>query len=251
MAEKHRISAVETGFKVLESLVDHNGGRLTEVAEATDIPTSTADDHLQTLQRLGYVVKDGNVYRASHHLLSLGIKHRNQIPIVPIARPEIEALAATSGEHVVLTVEEEGLGVFMYIARGENALDLDVHAGVHIRLHTTAMGQVILAHMEDERVDEIIEQHGIPALTENTVSSRPALEEIRTHVREKGYCTTTGGEIPGMRSVAAPIVTDGSIKGSVAVAAPKRRITEHYIEDELANHLLQTTNVVEVSLSYY
>jgi len=54
-----------------------------------------------------------------------------------------------------LVIEQHGRGVYLLCERAENAVDLNLYPGLHRPLHCTASGKAILAHLPDERVDEI------------------------------------------------------------------------------------------------
>jgi hypothetical protein len=95
--------------------------------------------------------------------------------IYQVAKPEVDELASGTGEHANLMIEEHGRGVFLYKAQGDDAVQLDTHAGMRVPLHTTALGKAILAHSPSETVDAIVERHGLQQVTDQTITTREAL----------------------------------------------------------------------------
>jgi DNA-binding IclR family transcriptional regulator len=214
-------------------------------------PTSTIYDHLQTLVDEEYLINEDGTYRIGARFLELGEQVRNRNKIYSVARPEVDDLAAETGEHANVMIEEHGRGVFLYKSRGEDAVQLDTHAGMRVHLQTTAMGKAILAFRPEEEVEEIIDQHGLPEITENTITDRDELFEELAATRERGYAFDKQERVDGMRCVAAP-VTDGDDRAiaALSVSGPKSRMLDDVFTEELPNRVLRSANVVEVNLTY-
>ncbi len=168
-----------------------------------------------------------------------------------IARPEINELAEKTGEHANLMIEEHGLGVFLYRARGSDAVQLDTHAGMRVPLQTTALGKAIMAHRPREEVEAILDRHGLPEVTENTVTDRDTLFEQLEAIRERGYSYDDEERVRGMRCVAAPITDrDDHAIAAVSVSGPKSRMRDDRFTDDVPERILRSANVIEVNLTY-
>jgi len=83
-------------------------------------------------------------------------------------------------------MEKHGLGVYLYPIRGENAVRVGSVTGSHVYSHNTALGKAILSLLSDERVDEIIEHHGLPGTTDEMISTKDELMEKLAIVRGRG-----------------------------------------------------------------
>ncbi len=57
-------------------------------------------------------------------------------------------------------------------------------------MHQVAGGKAILAEYSRERVEGIIEQHGLPATTEYTITDPETLFQELEDIRKRGYATT-------------------------------------------------------------
>lgn len=245
------VNAIGTTFRILEVLKDRDGCGVAEVAEALEMPKSTVHDHLQSLNTLGYVVNNDGTYRVGARFLDLGGYARQRMKIFQVAKPEIKKLAEETGEHANLMVEEHGKGIFLYKTEGKEAVQLDTYAGMQVHLHTTALGKAILAHMPEERVDEIVARHGLPTVTENTISSRPELDEELREIRERGYAIDDEERVEGMRCIAAPVVgPDDELAGAVSISGPAIRMQGEQFEEELPEEVLSIANVIAVNLTY-
>lgn len=248
--EPTTVRATETSFRILDALRALEGAGVTELASHLDLPKSTVHNHLQTLRRNEYVTKHGSAYDVGLRFLQLGEYARDRRGIATIAPPEIDKLAEETREMANLLVEEHGRGVFLYRAKGADAVHMDTHAGKRVHLHTTGFGKSILAHLPEARVEAILDRHGLPGVTPNTITDRNRLMDELAEVRERGYAYDDEERLEGLRCVAAPIVVDGTVLGAVSVSGPKSRMTGEWYTEELPELTTSTANVIEINSTY-
>jgi DNA-binding IclR family transcriptional regulator len=246
-----RVGALELNFEIIEALRDLEAAGVSEIAEHIEIPKTTAYDHLESLTELGYVVKENGEYRVGTKFLELAGYARRQMKVFQVAKPEVQKLARQTSEHANLMVEEHGNGIFLYKSKGENAVQLDTYAGHRVHLQTTALGKAILAYMPRERIEGILDEHGMPRITENTICDRAELSEEFEEIRDRGYATDHAERVEGMRCVAAPIQgQDGEAVAAISVSGPRNRLQGDRFREELPNKVLRAANVIEVNLTY-
>ncbi|MFB6270171.1 MAG: IclR family transcriptional regulator [Halobacterium sp.] len=244
------VKTAERTFELVEYLKDADGATLTEATDAMGLPKSSVHNYLKTLAHHGYVVETEGTYEVGLRFLDLGAYARTKVPLYPVAEPELETLAAETGELANLLVEQDGRGTFIYRMKGENAVKIDSYNGQQILLHTTAVGKAILANMPTERVEEILDRYGLPAKTENTITDRDALFEELEAIREEGFSHDREERISGLNCVAAPILHDGSVAGAISVTGPTSRMTDERIETEVKQQLRNARNIIELNLSH-
>jgi len=248
---KNPVKATRRSLDIVETLREMDGARLTELADRLDLPNSTVHNHLSTLMERDYVFKDDNVYRVSLRFLELGEYARDRRKIYELAKPEIEELAADTGEVANLLVEENGLGVYLWTSEGENAVPLDIHPGKHVHLHATALGKCILAHLSDKRVEEIVERRGLPARTDNTISDTETLFEELETVREQGYAVDDEERVSGMRCLGTAVKSEsGNVIGAISVSGPVSAMPMDRLSGPLGDRLLAAANVIELKVAY-
>lgn len=248
--EPSQIKSVETAFRVIEALRTLDGAGTSEVARHLDMPKSTVHDHLRTLERTSHVVSDGQTYRIGPRFLDYGGYARKQMKIFQVAEPEIQELALETGQHANLMVEDHGKGVFLYKAIGEHAVQLDTYEGMRVHLQTTSLGKAILAFLPEARVESILDRHGFPAITENTLTDEAALWEALEAIREQGYASDDEERVRGMRCVGAPIIHEDTVVGAVSVSGPTSFMQGERFTDEIPQLVQGTANVIEVNLAY-
>lgn len=244
------IGATRRTFEIIQHVKQFGPTGVSAVADNLDMPTSTANDYLQSLRQLGYLQQTADGYRLGLRFLDLGESARRDRTIYQVATDEVDRLAKQTGEHANLMIEEGGRGIFVYKATGENAVTVDTYPGMVVPLHTTALGKTILAHTERERVDEIVERHGLTGVTENTITSRDALEESLERIRDDGFARDDEERIEGMRCIAAPIVDDGGVVAAVSASGPVTRFQGEEFEETLPMQVQSAANVIEVNMSH-
>lgn len=248
---KQPIKSTETTFAIVNALKDLDGARVTELADYLGLPKSNVHNYLSTLHQEEYVVKDGPMYSVGIRFLELGAYARDRMDIYEIAKPEVEKLATETGELANLLIEEHGRGSYLHRARGDQAVQVEAYTGTRVYLHSTALGKAILAYMPTERVDDIVETHGLPPSTERTITTREELESALEGIRERGYSVDDEERLKGLRCVAAPILSnDDRVLGAVSVSGPTNRMKSERFETEIPEKLLETVNVIELNVTY-
>lgn len=245
------VNAVETTLRIAQALQEHERIGVTDLANEVDLPRSTVFNHLKTLEENEYVVNEGGSYRLGCRFLKLGAKARSHHDVHGVARQEVNRLAKETGEISALLIEEHGLGVFLHRAEGEQAVHIDSYTGQRIYLHGAALGKATLASLSRERVEEIVDKRGLPALTENTTTDREALFDELDRIDADGIAYDDQERLNGLRSVATPITDDtGTTLGAVSVAGPTSRIQDDRFRETLPAKLSDVANVIELDLTY-
>ena len=246
------IKAVDTAMDVLEALRELNGANLTAVARYLEKPKSTVHRHLKTLQDHRLVTEEDGTYYVGLRFLEIGSYARNRRPFYSVAKPLVDDLAQETQESCHIAVEEHGRAVYLYYARSGKGVKTDAHPGIPLYMHCTATGKALLAHLPESYVDEIIDRHGLPKKTENTITDRNTLHEELAAIRDRGIAFGDEERLSGMRGVAAPILEkdERSLVGVLTIAGPTKRVHGSRFTDELPELLKQTTQMIEVEMSY-
>ncbi|KZN23173.1 IclR family transcriptional regulator [Haladaptatus sp. R4] len=244
------LKSLQQAFEIIEHLKQTDGAGVTEVANELGLPKSTAHIYLSTLEDIGYVVNRNHRYYVGLRFLDVGETVRNQRQVYEVGYPEINDLARETGELVSLTVLENGKGVYLYRAKGENSIPVHNYPGSRVHLHCRSAGKAILAHLSSRHVEEIIEKHGLPARTEKTITDRSVLWNELERIRERKYATNEDELRQGLRCVAAPILDNGQVIGAVSVSGPRGRMTGQRFREDLPNLVQNTANIIGINLTY-
>lgn len=245
------VGSTEKSIRIVEALQTLDGAGVTELARHLGYNKSTVHHHLSTLEAGELVARTGDEYRLGVRFFGLGEYARRQQEIYDVGKPEVDRLATETGELANLMIEEHGKGTYIHIARGEQAVRLDTSPGTTQYLHTCALGKAMLARMSEERVEEIVDRHGLPAETPNTVTTKAELFEELEEVRERGVAFD-GEERAEAITCVATAVTDaaGDILGAISVSGPSSRMRGDRLHEEIPNLVTNAAEIVGINASY-
>lgn len=248
---KHPVRTVDRALQIVETVRELDGAGVSEIAEHVDVGKSAVHNHLNTLVNREYLIKEGDEYQIGLSFLGLGAYARNRTAIYKTARLEVDKLADETGELANLLVEQNGKGIYLYQAKGENAVELDTYEGKRVSLHCTGLGKALLAFRPREEVEEILDRHGMEPKTDQTITDREAFFEELAEIRERKYAIDREERLAGLCCVAAPITDneDRSI-GAVSVACPVHRVSDERFYEELPDAVLGKANVIELQHNY-
>lgn len=245
-----QIKALRKGFRIIEELKDRETAGVSELSSALNMPTSTVHVYLQTLADAGYVISRDREYRLSLRFLEIGGTVRDHLDVFAAARPEMIDLCQSTGETVGLGVFEAGKRVQLWQVEGENAVNDNIHIGEHTHLHWTSLGKALLADRGDDEVEWIVERHGLPRATPNTITTEAELFEELEWIRRCGYAVEDEERKVGIRSVSVPLQdADGTAVGALGINTPKNKLTASRC-DEYVTELERKANVISIRYAY-
>lgn len=236
------VKATVTSFEVIQALRELGGAGVTEIAGHLDLPKSTAHKHLHTLARMGYVDNNGGSYDLSLPFAGFGQYVQSNSTLFQAAQPAVKRLAETTEEVAGLFVERGGYGFDIY--RATDQTDHETTKSLSPYLHSTAPGKAILAELGDDRVDEIVGQHGLPTLTDQTITDRSELDSERKRIRDRGIAFDREECREVVRGVGIPIDHD-DVAAAMYVVGPRQRLTGKWFNENIPGIIVSSVNTVE------
>ena len=222
------IQSLDRGLILLEALSDE--GRdvsLSDLATRFAWDKSTTFRLLATLIHRGYVDQDAetNKYRLGLRILKLSGALNRRLDIKRCASPFIEELALMSRETAHLAVLDGGEAVILNQRDSSEKIRVNSYVGMREPAHCTALGKVLLAYLPDMQLERLIEERGLPAYTERTITSQKALTAHLSKVREQGYAFDDEEHDIGMRCVASPVRnSEEMVVAAAGISGPAQRI---------------------------
>jgi DNA-binding IclR family transcriptional regulator len=244
------VKTTEKSLRLIDQVRALEGARIHELESELDMTKGAIHNHLSTLRKHGYIVQEDNEYQLSLQFLTIGGHVRTNTPLYRKGRAKAIQLADDTGMLVNLLTEEDGQGVYLYQARGSYAVNLDTHVGYRIHLHNIAVGKAILAHLPEERTEEIIDRWGLPKATENTITDKEELLEELESVRTQGYAIDHEERTEGLACIGAPIRVNGDVLGAISISAPTGRLGDGNFDDEIISEVVSAANELELDLKY-
>ena len=166
---------------------------------------------------------DGNGFRLGARILELAATMSRK-PLREVAHPFMAAIAKETGETVNLCGLRDHVGVCLEKVDGTHALRVSHELGDTYPLHSAATGKAIFAFLDPEEQRAVIEDVGLPRITDTTITRISNLHAELKKVRERGYSESRGESIEGTHGIAAPIFSPtGRIVASIGVSIPTHR----------------------------
>jgi DNA-binding IclR family transcriptional regulator len=245
------VGATRTAFAIVEQLQGDEGTGVSALASRLDLSKSTVHSHLQTLQNLGYVVKEDGEYRLGLRFLGLGDRARQRHNLYHVAKPEADSLVEAVGERAQVMVEENAVGIYIYQSLADQAVRTDSHIGTVVDLHATSVGKAYLAHLPDDDLDRILDTAELSEQTPDTLTDRDTLRAELDEIAERGYAFNDEERTVGMRAVGAPILSDDDrVLGGISVSGPTTRMNGSWYREEVPDMVTQSARVIGIKATY-
>jgi IclR family KDG regulon transcriptional repressor len=244
------LRTVVRAFNVVEVLMGTDGIGPAELSERLDIPKSTAHDYLRTLEITGYAVHDGDKYHLGFQFLSVGGRLRNRNRFFQSARTELRRLAIETGELPNIGVVENDECVILDAVRGDNSLELGIYPGLRVPLHSNGTGKVLLAHLPDDVIANILDTEQLEQITKHTITEPNDMAEELEAIMQRGYAVERDEQVLGMATVSVPILVNESLIGALSISTPTGRLENEAYQEELVQQLREAANTIMVGYQY-
>lgn len=230
--DKNFVGVTQKLFSILEALSQQpkSGIALDEVTQISGMAKTTVFRLLYSMVKLGYVDQDPvtNLYSLSGRFFELGTNALPYQRLTVIAKPLMQTLLLTFGESVNLAVPLNGLAIYIMVLESPKAHRVAATVGEYSYFHSTSVGKSIAAHLSAEEREEAILRHGMPPMTQATISSRSALDEELERVKREGVAVDNEENAPGIICVGGPIfASKGRPIAALSISGPSVRISEN------------------------
>jgi IclR family transcriptional regulator, acetate operon repressor len=213
-------TSVEKAMRILEALAVEDGPhRLMDVAERAGVPRSTAYRVLATLGAEGFAQNCGDGrYGIGTRLGGLGARIVRMLSAG--VGPTLQELQRGAGGNTVhLAVRVGDHAVYLHKVDSDKPYEMRSRVGNQLRLHCTAIGKAILAHLPRPEVEAIVVSAGMESRTPATITDVAALHAELAVVRERGYAVDDEENEPTVRCIGAVVLDRaGRPRGGVSVS---------------------------------
>jgi len=233
------LQLLERAFSVLDRFTfEHDRWTTTGLARACELPIPTTHRILVVLDRLGYVARDPltREYRLGPAATDLG---RRSLALVDLRKRSLAVLrwvADTAAETALLSVVSDAAGYGYVAARVDrpDPLGLSLDVGRPMPLHAGASFKVLLAHLDDERMEALVTGR-LERRCSGTITEPDRLRRHLADVRARGWAYSCEETDRGAWGLAVPVLDggDGLVCG-LGVAGPTARLRRDRLPPVLA-----------------
>ena len=206
---------------------------VSDLAEAVELNRTTVYRLLTALESVEYVARDPatDTYRLGSGLIALGARAQRANPARELARPELEALAAATGETATLELLSDGEMVIIDEVPGAHVTSGSQHIGSRWPVYATSTGKAILAHLLPDELGRVLVRPFRP-LTAHTVTGREQLLACLQDMRRDGYAVAAEELELGFVAVGAPLLdAAGRPVAAISLGGTRTRLTDERVPE--------------------
>jgi IclR family transcriptional regulator, acetate operon repressor len=225
---EQRPGSVSRTFDILEAVAERGGASAKEIADVTGLPLPTVYRLVRELLDGDYLVhiREEKRFELGYKLHTLGVSLHEQIGVSRQVRAEVQALHQQLGVAAYLAVHRGSRIVVVHTVDSPACPRLEpLDFGFHEAAHATAFGKILLARMDDEERERLLDPEPMPRYGPGTITTHDELYGQLDEVAARGIAWEFG-EFQGGATCAAAAIRGvaGSLVGSVAISAPDERL---------------------------
>ncbi|MBF0243924.1 MAG: helix-turn-helix domain-containing protein [Planctomycetes bacterium] len=219
------IQVLERAFNMLEHIGAKHAVRLTDLAKAATLNTTTAGNILATLRDLGYLSQnDKSEYMLSGRFHKLSSAAQTKDLSSKVAEENIKALCEQVNEAAVLSLLVDGERYQLAEARPDRSITVTNTLYQGASLFDTVTGRVLLAYLSSKELQKLLKRHNFPLSPQwRDATTKAQLLSILSKIRTDRIGFITKGDVA---AAGVPIFnSEGMVWGAVGVYLPKIRFS--------------------------
>jgi IclR family pca regulon transcriptional regulator len=246
-SRKDFVEALARGLEVIRSFDRiHAKQTISQISERTLLARPTVLRLLLTLEELGYVRNQDNLYSLTPKVVDLGMAYVSALGLYGAAKPHMENLSKEVDQTISIA-ELDGSDI-VYTGRVEvpKIVSVGVTVGARLPSASTALGRVLLAAVPDSELHVVL---STPSLSMYMPRTRFTAEQIRPRlqkVREQGWAESDEDLQYGVQAIAAPIRgEDGQVFAAIGLGTHTSEIEKGIVRERYLPLLLETARSIE------
>ena len=222
--------SVDKMFSIIETMALRGSPmRLNDIAEKSNVSTSTAMRILNALIANGYALQDEetSLYSLSYKFMWIGNSIQEKLSLNQLLHPYLKEITRRTGISCALALCNGTTLVYVdeVVAR-QQMVRVHHYLGKPFPLYNTACGKVFLSSFTDAEFNMYVREETFKATTPRTLCTPDELRENIRQIREVGYGYNDEEVIPGMRCLAFPLFdSEGQIFAGISLSGTTYQIT--------------------------
>jgi len=242
------IQSVERAVHILKCFEDSRELRIMDLSRMLGLHKSTISGLVNTLCHLNFLDKDESTskYRLGTELFRLGAMV--DISLRNIVTPYLKEIVEKCQETANLLIPDGSNVLYVEKIESPHSMRICTEIGRSLPMHCTASGKAILAAMDSNEADELIDRMEFSRYTDKTILSK---EELKAHlgkVRQMGFAIDNEEFEVGLICLGTAIRgQNGHPVGAMSVSGPIMRM-DHETCNEITDMLLEYSSRVSRQL---
>jgi IclR family transcriptional regulator, KDG regulon repressor len=243
------VQSIERGFEILELLrIQGRPIGISEMANLLGLSTTTVHRLLKTLRSCRAVQQDPqtHLYDLNDHMLLYGKAVLNRFNFLGSVHPILGELSKRVGETVFMGILDDHCEL-IYIDQVDSLdypLRMTPQIGLRQPAHSTSLGKVLLASLDEEKLAPFLSRGTYPRKTEFTITTAKKLSKELEKIRKAGYALDQEEMENGICCVAAPIKNTHGTIAAISISGPSSRMRSKGLDSVLSKEICSTATRV-------
>ena len=246
-------STVTKVCRIIGEFADRRSLGVTDLAKRTELLPSDVHRILTSLKASGYIVQDQQTkkYRLGLPLMRLGVAACQRNELYEKAHNVLERLSRQLRATTHFGIyDDRDLQVYLIDDVSISSEDrFRPNLGGPARMHCTALGKAILAHLDPRQASHALDRSGMTRSTGHTITELSVLEKQLETIRHQGFAVDSDESLDGVSCLGCPVRnSEGELVGAISTSMPTSQFLT-WDEFELAEHLKLAALRINRSLS--
>jgi len=241
------IQSVARALTILELFSDRRPAlSVSEIAALTGLNRATCYRFCQTLRQLGYLEEiHERRFRPGLKAVSLAHSALRSRELPELAMPYLRELASDTTETVNMGLLDGPEVVYVARVQSEHLISLRLYVGSRLPAYASSLGRAMLAFLPERDAEEILDRSSLEPITEKTIVDPRRLKAELRRIRARGYALNDQEIAPGLRGVAAPILSASQRPiAAINISVPRPLTEPNEMENVLAPKVLETARAI-------
>jgi IclR family pca regulon transcriptional regulator len=176
-------------------------------------------------------------------VLTLGHAYLSSTPLAVTAQPYLDEVSRTLRESCSAAVLDGDDIVYICRSAETRIMSISLLVGTRLPAYCTSMGQVLLANLSTEALEDYLARVRLVERTGRTITSVPKLRKALDHVRDAGFAMLDQELEVGLRSIAVPVRDSrGSVVAAINVGTHSSRVSLEEMQARFLPSLTKCAN---------
>jgi IclR family acetate operon transcriptional repressor len=203
-----RVPAVDRAVRVLWALAARGELSLSDLSRDLGVSKSTLSSLLATLEEHALVQRDpaSRRFQLGPGLARLSMAAASAaVDVREAARPQLDRLAALSGETAILHLSSGDETVIAERVEPTHQLKVVAPLGHRLPAFAGSVAKVLLAALPGQEAEAIVRARPLPVFTPRSIVDPDAYLDELARTRRRGYAVENEEYLVGVRAVSAPV----------------------------------------------
>ena len=231
--EKKQIaSGVKTINKLVTILecftIDKPSWSLADLTIHLKVPKSSLHRHLLGLEHHGILRRSQDkLWRLGYRLFIWGTLVTEFATLQHIAERHLRDLVSSTNESAILTIYDKHEVICIDKLESSHSVRMTLKVGARQMPHAGASSKILMAYLPKDEIQAIIEDKGLPKLSNNTIIDPEELKAELARIRQNGYAFSHEETDVAAWGVATPISNImGDVVAGIGIAGPTSRFSD-------------------------